>query len=85
MVIDVWPGIFSRKNLGLPGWKDVDIEYLHRIDREGNTAITRITAFNLNFGFNLDFCLILLLVIFEQLVKMEEKKNLAHFTVLRTF
>ena len=61
MDIDVWPGISSGKDLGLPGWKDVVVEYVQSTEREGNTALTRLTVFNLDpitgIGFNLDSCL----------------------------
>lgn len=56
MVVDIWPGIFSGKNLGEPGWKDIIVECLHCTNGEGKTAIGKIIAFNL------DLCLILISV-----------------------
>lgn len=86
MDIDVWPGISSGKDSGLPGWKDVVVEYVQSTEREGNTALTRLTVFNLDpitgIGFNLDFCLILISI---RQLKIEDNTNLAHFTGLRTF
>ena len=55
MVVDVWPGILSRKYFGLPGRKDIVNENLHHTNRERDTALGN----TITVVFDLNFCLIL--------------------------
>lgn len=53
MIVNIWPGIFGGKDLGLPGRNDIVIEDFHCSIGKGNTTLRKIVAFDL------DLCLIL--------------------------